>query len=518
MGFGNKALNYGIGKLSDFKDVYDNKLSYGDYIQKRQADGEAIADRINKGNTPAKFFGDRFFDYGNQSLASKTMNSKDADTKEQVDAKDSSFLSGVITALNTGTFDVYIDKLNDIKQMTPEEIEDANVLNLQPGEGAKALERIDKIIAKAEKVQKRFNYETSKRKNPINPNDYAPGTKEREDAELYYKAWEAAKFNVIFLNSSLDENLERLNELGGSFKKISEQSSATNPIFQTDVTSIYDRGTLASEIDILTNEINALTGVEDPKLQAEKTAKEKKLARLQGYKEAQDKYVFFKQQVEQIRKFGKDVEAPTEEEASLIASKDDELAEILKGFSYRGLKEECLDLPDKIYVKRNVVLTEEQSKLYKQMKTMALAILNGKQTTTVTVLTQLMRLHQITCGHFTADDGSTQSVDDVNQNSADESGVLVSRRRSGGGAVFVHPSDSVWIDITISRDDPLWKDDVAQSMLWLGEFFVEVQQEFGQFFPTPCHRRERGRCSAARSRCFQRSPLARREPRRPASS
>lgn len=70
--------------------------------------------------------------------------------------------------------------------------------------------------------------------------------------------------------------------------------------------------------------------------------------------------------------------------------------------------------------------------------------------------------------------GSTQSVDDVNQNIADENGVLVSRRRSGGGAVFVHPSDSVWIDITISRDDPLWKDDVAQSMLWLGECFVEA--------------------------------------------
>jgi len=26
------------------------------------------------------------------------------------------------------------------------------------------------------------------------------------------------------------------------------------------------------------------------------------------------------------------------------------------------------------------------------------------------VLTQLMRLHQITCGHFTADDGSEQEV------------------------------------------------------------------------------------------------------------
>jgi len=87
-----------------------------------------------------------------------------------------------------------------------------------------------------------------------------------------------------------------------------------------------------------------------------------------------------------------------------------ELSDKLKAFSYRVLKEDCLDLPDKIYIKRSVALTAEQEKLYQQMKTMALAILNGKQTTSMTVLTQLMRLHQITCGHFTADDGSTQIV------------------------------------------------------------------------------------------------------------
>ena len=45
------------------------------------------------------------------------------------------------------------------------------------------------------------------------------------------------------------------------------------------------------------------------------------------------------------------------------------------------------------------------------MKKQALAVLNGKVTTTMTVLTQLMRLHQITCGHFTADDGTTQAVE-----------------------------------------------------------------------------------------------------------
>jgi SNF2 family DNA or RNA helicase len=87
-----------------------------------------------------------------------------------------------------------------------------------------------------------------------------------------------------------------------------------------------------------------------------------------------------------------------------------ELSETLHGFSYRVLKEDCLDLPPKNFIKRHIVLTKEQRKIYDQMKKSAMAVLNGKVTSTMTVLTQLMRLHQITCGHFTADDGSTQLI------------------------------------------------------------------------------------------------------------
>ena len=88
----------------------------------------------------------------------------------------------------------------------------------------------------------------------------------------------------------------------------------------------------------------------------------------------------------------------------------DELADSLKPFSYRVLKQDCLDLPDKIYMKREVQLTPEQKKLYEQMRKEALATLNGKTVTTMTALTQLMRLHQITCGHFAADDGTVQEI------------------------------------------------------------------------------------------------------------
>jgi SNF2 family DNA or RNA helicase len=88
-----------------------------------------------------------------------------------------------------------------------------------------------------------------------------------------------------------------------------------------------------------------------------------------------------------------------------------ELSDTVKNFSDRVLKEDCLDLPPKNFIKRYVTLTPDQKKVYDQMKKQAVAYLNGKVTSTMTVLTQLMRLHQITCGHFTADDGSIQSVE-----------------------------------------------------------------------------------------------------------
>ena len=87
-----------------------------------------------------------------------------------------------------------------------------------------------------------------------------------------------------------------------------------------------------------------------------------------------------------------------------------ELSEKLKPFSHRVLKDDCLDLPPKTFMKRTIQLTDEQKKVYDQMKKLALAELNGKMITTVNVITQLMRLHQITCGHFKSDDGVTQTL------------------------------------------------------------------------------------------------------------
>jgi len=90
----------------------------------------------------------------------------------------------------------------------------------------------------------------------------------------------------------------------------------------------------------------------------------------------------------------------------------DELNLKLDRFSNRILKEQCLDLPDKMYTRRDVALTDEQKRVYTQMKKLALAKLeNGELATTASVLTQIMRLQQICCGHLQPDEGEIQALD-----------------------------------------------------------------------------------------------------------
>ena len=70
-----------------------------------------------------------------------------------------------------------------------------------------------------------------------------------------------------------------------------------------------------------------------------------------------------------------------------------------------------MDLPEKIYMRRHVPLTKEQETAYQQMKEMALAMLEkGELSTTQSVLTQIMRLQEICCGHLKTDDGEIQAI------------------------------------------------------------------------------------------------------------
>ena len=84
----------------------------------------------------------------------------------------------------------------------------------------------------------------------------------------------------------------------------------------------------------------------------------------------------------------------------------DELTTKIDQFSYRVLKKDCLDLPDKIYTVRYVGMTPEQVNMYNQIRKHAMVLLeNGEMSTAPAVITQMLRLQQILSGHLKTDDG-----------------------------------------------------------------------------------------------------------------
>ncbi len=83
-----------------------------------------------------------------------------------------------------------------------------------------------------------------------------------------------------------------------------------------------------------------------------------------------------------------------------------ELSDKLERFSFRVTKEEALDLPDKIYTVREVGVTNEQLTYYHSIKTAAMALLDeGELVSAPSIMTQLLRLQQVLCGHLMTDDG-----------------------------------------------------------------------------------------------------------------
>lgn len=83
----------------------------------------------------------------------------------------------------------------------------------------------------------------------------------------------------------------------------------------------------------------------------------------------------------------------------------EELSDIVARHSFRVRKADCLDLLDKIYTRRDVELTSEQSRTYQQMAGEALATFGSSFSSSQSAITTLIRLQQIVCGYIRDDDG-----------------------------------------------------------------------------------------------------------------
>ncbi len=85
----------------------------------------------------------------------------------------------------------------------------------------------------------------------------------------------------------------------------------------------------------------------------------------------------------------------------------EELTRKMQSSTYRVLKKDCLDLPDKVYTVRSVGMTQEQADMYSSISEEAMVQFeNGELITSLQMITALLRFQQILSGHLPTDDGN----------------------------------------------------------------------------------------------------------------
>jgi SNF2 family DNA or RNA helicase len=87
-----------------------------------------------------------------------------------------------------------------------------------------------------------------------------------------------------------------------------------------------------------------------------------------------------------------------------------ELMNTVSKFASVLTKKDCLDLPEKVYVQREVLLTPEQIELYETLRTTHVHEIEDASISIANALKLMTKFHQIVCGHVKYDDGQVKRV------------------------------------------------------------------------------------------------------------
>lgn len=100
-----------------------------------------------------------------------------------------------------------------------------------------------------------------------------------------------------------------------------------------------------------------------------------------------------------------------DKEGKEIFKNQEELAERIAPHSYRKLLSDCYDVPETFYVMREVDLTDEQKRLYAEIRDNAsVQLAGGAYVTATEAVAQVLRLHQVLCGHVGDENGNLHMV------------------------------------------------------------------------------------------------------------
>jgi len=255
-----------------YNQYYKNSANYDDYLKERTESAQELADELNEHyKDPLHFFNSKLFNYGAQGSIARAHDDEETTTKEDIDGKEASLRSALITMFQTGTDKYFVDQLKSFQYMSPKEIEDA--MKLKEGEGEKALQRIDGILSKLKTMKASFEFMGKKMGSPINPNNFEKDSEEYKQAALFNSAWNAAKYNAVFLAQAFKDNLSRQVKMSTKLNSITQFKDL--PV--NAITPLLDLNKFDDETKMLKEEIDSMKGSTDPKVAKLRAKKQEQL-------------------------------------------------------------------------------------------------------------------------------------------------------------------------------------------------------------------------------------------------
>lgn len=254
MGMFAAPMNQAIPFLSSQWNRTFDKEAYSKWKETKANVAKNLVDNLNQMSVK-EFLSNRYYNAGSQDTLSiiKESGSK----KEGLDSELESYINQVDTMLGTNTSDLFIEKIESLKELTDEElIDELKLEGDQVNDVNKYRTRIDKAVAKLKGIQNAFNKVEELLPNPVTlPQE---DDIDKDDKEFMYYSWKMAQKNFVYFNESYKDNITRINQIQQSYLNTPNLQTLSN----TDVSYLFDPFRLGDAINAINLELVSLKGTD----------------------------------------------------------------------------------------------------------------------------------------------------------------------------------------------------------------------------------------------------------------
>ena len=260
------------------------------------------------------------FNYSTQDGVAQVK--KNGSVKEATDATLEGLLSQVHASLESGSLDLFKEKLKHLSELTPEEFEDA-VPTVPKGEGAKYQSKLPNTLQNIDKIKERYDYYNERFPNPVDgsnlPDKNSP---EYADTVALHYGWKEGIKNAVFFNEAFEDTLNRKKSIMQTYLSKAPLKNMT----QRDSEVIFDYDKLRNEQALLKEEVASLEGLTDPESQKQLAFKKRKLEALQNLGDKTAQFNNFFNRYERAAEIRKNLQA---QRGSDVPVTDEEIDRVL---------------------------------------------------------------------------------------------------------------------------------------------------------------------------------------------